>query len=67
MLTSEQITKFSARKGVKVIAVQNFLGTLGGSTQSDALANLEMDARSYRWNAATVGAIRAGIVAHFKG
>lgn len=51
---------------VKTIAVENFLGSLGGMTRDDANANLEMDARMYKWNAATVKAIRTGIVKHFK-
>lgn len=64
MITSEQIKKLCARKGVKVIAVQNFLHSLYGK-QSDCYSNLEMDASLYKWNAATQKAIRDGITLHF--
>lgn len=63
MITSEQIEKLASRKGAKRIAVENFLGTLGTMSRADALGNLDADARAYRWNAATVNAIRAGILA----
>lgn len=59
-LTSEEIAKLAARKGVKQIAVENFLATMG----EDAMAahmNMGQDARDYKWNAATQNAIRAGI------
>lgn len=61
MLTADLIQKLSTRKDVKTIAVQNFLGSLDGMSKSDAFANLQMDAKSYRWNAATQKAIRDGI------
>lgn len=67
MLNAEQIEKLASRKGVKKIAVENFLGSLyGNQTASDAYANLSMDARSYKWNAATVKAISDGIRIHFE-
>lgn len=50
-----------AGKGCKRIAVENFLMSVGKS-RVEALMNLEMDAASYRWNAATVNAIRKGIL-----
>lgn len=52
--------------GVKQIAVDNFLMSLGSSSENDVRMNLEQDARSYRWNTATVKAIDKGITAHFK-
>lgn len=58
--------KGSTNSAVRQIAVENFLGSLGGMTRDDANANLEMDARMYKWNAATVKAIRTGISKHFK-
>jgi hypothetical protein len=67
MLTRERIQQLASKKGVKAIAVQNFLGSLGGSSYQDAMANLEMDARSYGWNTATQSAIRAGILENFQG
>lgn len=59
-LTSEEITKLASRVGVKKIAVENFLMSMG-ENHSDARSNLSVDARSYKWNSATVKAIRAGI------
>ncbi len=63
-LNAEQITKLAARKGVKTVAVENFLGSVGasGESASDALNNLRADAVSYKWNAATVRAITDGIM-----
>ena len=64
-LTNEEITALATRKGVKTIAVENFLGSLQGSKQ-DNMMNFESDASSYRWNAATQKAIRDGITKHYK-
>lgn len=50
----------------KKIAVENFLGTLGDLTTHEAIANLNMDAKLYKWNAATVKAILDGILARQK-
>jgi hypothetical protein len=61
-LTQAEITFLYNRKGVKAIAVDNFCGTLEGSTYGDALQNLRADARSYGWNAPTVQAITDGIM-----
>ena len=66
-LSSESIEKFASRKGALRVAVENFLGTLDGMTWGEATANLEYDARSYEWNAATVRAIQAGIDINFNG
>ena len=66
MLTSIQIEKFASAKDANKKAVENFLITLNGSTMQDALANLDSDAKSYKWKAPTKNAIRKGILAHFK-
>ena len=60
-LTGAEIEKLAARKGVKRIAVENFLASMGTGFPSDARQNLHADAESYKWNAATVKAILAGI------
>lgn len=61
-LTNEEIEKLASKKGVKRIAVENFLSTLDlkigayGNTM-----NAGMDATMYKWNSATVNAIMTGI------
>lgn len=61
-LTNEEIDKLASRKGVKEVAVRNFLGTLYIEDKaSDAYMNCDMDSRVYKWNATTVKAIRDGI------
>lgn len=50
---------------IKQNAVDNFLASLGSLTKDQALANLALDARSYKWNAETIAAIKAGIEVHF--
>lgn len=68
MLTNERIEQLATKKGVRSIAVRNFLGTVGANANAMfAYANLDSDARSYGWNAATVNAIRTGIREHFNG
>lgn len=48
--------------GCKAIAVENFLMSCGNNpTITDAIGNLQMDARSYKWNDQTINAIRLGI------
>ena len=64
-LSSAEIDKLAARKGVRKIAVENFLGTLGSEGRSGALQNLYSDAASYKWNSATVSAITSGIDKYF--
>lgn len=59
-LTAQEIDKLASRKGVRRIAVENFLGTMG-ERALDAYANCQADARSYGWNASTRNAILAGI------
>ena len=65
MLTAARIEELANRKNVRTNAVLNFLGTLGDMTYSDALANLRLDARSYKWNAPTQKAIQQGLKEHF--
>lgn len=60
-LTSTEIEKLASRKDVRRIAVENFLGTMGGLTEWEARANLGLDARLYKWNTATRRAIEMGI------
>lgn len=63
-ITEEQIIELSSRPGVKRVAVENFLMSLNDSTYQEMVGNCEMDAASYKWNTATVGAIREGILMH---
>lgn len=68
-LTPTDITKLASRRGVRKIAVENFLSTLGHegpAGEAGARRNLYADAASYGWNAATVNAINAGIGKFFK-
>ncbi len=60
-LAAERIKELASREGVKRIAVENFLGTLGGLSRDEARANLEQDTKAYRWNTATGRAIQQGI------
>jgi hypothetical protein len=60
MLTGKQIIELASKPKVKKIAVENFLSSLGQDNR-DNLANLEMDAALYKWNAATIAAILKGI------
>ena len=61
-LTSEEIEEFASRRGVRRIAVENFLMTVTNNpTLEIAMLNLVMDASLYKWNSATLNAIRAGI------
>ena len=61
-LTLEQIEALASRKGVKRIAVENFLMSLPDSSDSFSnVMNLHQDAKDYGWNAATVNAISKGI------
>jgi hypothetical protein len=58
-------SKFPNRPGVRRIAVENFLSTLGELSFVEALGNLTLDAGLYRWNEATCKAIYDGILVHF--
>lgn len=61
-LTPSEIEKFASVKGVKRIAVENFLSSIDndigvmGNTM-----NAQMDARMYKWNTVTIRTIEAGI------
>ena len=60
-LSNQEIEKLASRKNVKRIAVENFLFSMAGLSRSEAYGNLQLDARSYKWNSATQKAIRDGI------
>lgn len=60
-LTSGEINVIvSCNPKAKKIAVENFLATMGDD-KFDAMSNLGYDAKSYKWNTATVRAIAQGI------
>jgi len=65
-LTKTEIEKYANVKGVKRVAVINFLSSLDpdigamGNTM-----NMHMDAKMYKWNEVTVRTIEAGIRAAF--
>jgi hypothetical protein len=65
-LTPEQVERLASKKNVRRIAVENFLSSLEGLTREEAMMNLEMDAATYKWNAATISAISEGISISFK-
>lgn len=66
MIKAAQIEDLSNRPGVKKTAVENFLSSLDDDmTYQEAVANCEADARIYRWNYETSGAIREGLVLHY--
>lgn len=61
-LTIPEIEKLASRKGVRRIAVENFLMSVTANPNAYiARLNLNYDARLYKWNSATVRAIRSGI------
>lgn len=60
-LTGDEIDTLANRTGVKKIAVQNYLSSMGDDPMA-ADINLKQDTKSYKWNAATVKAIRDGIL-----
>ncbi len=59
-LGTKEIEQFSLRKGVRKIAVENFLMSMGNDAEI-AEKNLDYDAGLYNWNGVTVKAIRDGI------
>lgn len=66
-LDIKEIEKLASRKGVKKIAVENFLMTVDNNpSEYAAIQNMYMDAGLYRWNAATQKAIKEGIKKHFR-
>lgn len=64
-LTIQEIEKFASRSGVRKIAVENFLMSMGDSPMF-ARTNLTRDAGLYAWNAKTVMAIDDGITLAMK-
>lgn len=48
------------------VPVSNFLATLDGMTYEDAIQNLKMDARLYRWTEETITAIFMGIQEYYE-
>ena len=66
MLSNERIEELASNKGVKRIAVLNFLGTVGANECVEyAYLNLDMDMHMYSWNQLTVDAIKKGIEEYF--
>jgi len=59
-LTPQEIEHFASRPGVKRIAVENFLMSMGTDT-TNAFNNLALDSKLYKWNVATFEAIEASI------
>jgi len=59
-LTLQEIKLLASRPGIKRMAVENFLMSMG-TNNLITKANLELDAKLYKWNSATIRAIRAGI------
>jgi len=59
-LNLEEIEKFASRAGVKKIAVENFLMSMGEDANI-ALNNLILDSGLYSWNSQTVKAIQDGV------
>lgn len=57
-----RIVQLVEQEGVDSDAAFNFLASMDGLTQSEALANLELDARAYGWNTPTCRAIQLGIM-----
>ncbi len=61
-LTVAEVERLASTRGVRRVAVENFLISLGHvGSKADELRNLWADAHMYGWNAATVNAIREGI------
>jgi hypothetical protein len=59
-LSNFEIEQFASRKGVRRIAVENFLSSMGDNAMYAGM-NLSQDSRLYKWNTATIRAIREGI------
>jgi len=55
------IEEMASRPNVKKVAVENFLLSAEPLSFGDALENLRLDCRLYKWNAETVRAIRKGL------
>jgi hypothetical protein len=61
-LSWQRIEALASQEGVHRVAVENFLATLGDFSQTEALANLEIDSSAYGWGTATGRAIQQGIM-----
>ena len=59
-LTIDGIQRLANRKGVRKIAVENFLSTMG-EDYNIAINNAYLDAKLYRWDSETLQAILEGI------
>lgn len=59
-LTSKEIEEFANRHGVKKIAVENFLSSMG-TNLTDIIGNVALDAKLYNWNQETINAIMEGV------
>lgn len=59
-LALDEIKEFAGRNGVKKVAVENFLMSMG-TDANIAEKNLDYDAGLYKWNVTTQSAIRDGI------
>ena len=60
-LTVQEIEQVLRKNpAAKKIAVENFLATMG-DRRDEAISNLQLDAKSYSWDSATVQAIIQGI------
>lgn len=61
-LTEDEVNRFASRKGVKKIAVENFLiSVTANEIKYNAVQNAYYDQRLYKWNSATLKAILDGI------
>lgn len=59
-LTNDEIQELSNTKNVRKIAVESFLTSMGTDVV-EAMGNLSIDARQYRWNKETINAILEGM------
>ena len=67
LLGPKDIQKLATGPWVKTIVVENFLSSLDNALPMGGhLESLKADAKSYGWNAATVRAIRDGILRMYK-
>jgi hypothetical protein len=67
MLTFNRIHELANQDGVRTVAIENFLGTLGGMTEDEAMGNLVQDAKAFRWDTLTIRVIQQGIRESFHG
>ena len=65
-LNKNEISELANRNGVKKIAVENFLMTMGAD-EICAWFNIDMDKTLYNWNRDTIKAIEAGIIKATRG